>query len=100
MRVCTLPLDFAYCSVTGSLFELYHNLVNSIRISSLCNQLVAESKQGIEDIPSFLCCEVKVMLPLSHTKIALALTVSVTANRRAFIPMLTMLINAKKDNAC
>ena len=65
--------------------QFYHNLVNSIRIFALSNQFVTESKQSIENIPQFLCCEVKVIFPLSHTKITSALTVSVTADRRAFI---------------
>ena len=65
--------------------NFYHNLVNGIRISALCYQSVAESKQSIEDIPPLLCCEVKVILPFSHTKITSALTVSVTADRRLLI---------------
>lgn len=38
-----------YFGVTVSFCELYHNLVNGIRISALCYQSVAESKQSIED---------------------------------------------------
>ena len=65
--------------------KFYHNLVNGIRISALCNQLITKSKQGIEDIPPFLCREVKVILSFSHTKITSAFTVSVTADRKVFI---------------
>ena len=75
--VCTLPLVFAFESVTGSSFI--------ITSSTLRRQLIAADKQCVEKIPPFLCCEVKAILSLSHTKITSALTVSVTADRRAFI---------------
>ena len=68
------------------LFSQFHyNLVNCIRVSALCDQFVAESKQGIEDIPPFLCCEAKGILSFSHMKITSVLTVSITADRRLFI---------------
>ena len=83
--VCTLPLVFASESVTGSFLQLYHYLVYKVCISALRQQFIAVRKQGVEKIPPFLCCEVKAILSLSHTKITSALTVSVTADRRAFI---------------
>ena len=83
--VCTLPLVFALESVTGSFLQLYHDLVHKVCISFLRRQLIAADKQSVEDLPPFLCCEVKAILSLFHTKITSALTVSVTADRRAFI---------------
>lgn len=83
--VCTLPLNFAFKSVTGSFLQLYHDLVHKVCISFLRRQLIAADKRSVEDIPPFLCCEVKAILSLFHTKITSALTVSVTADRRAFI---------------
>ena len=65
--------------------QLYHYLVYKVCISALRQQLIAAGKQSVEDLPPFLCCEVKAILSLFHTKIASALTVSVTADRRAFI---------------
>ena len=56
-----------------------------ITSSTLRRQLIAADKQCVEKIPPFLCCEVKAILSISHTKITSALTVSVTADRRAFI---------------
>lgn len=64
---------------------LYHNLVNSSRVSAMCYQFVAIGKQGIEDVPPLLSREVEVILSFSHMKITSALTVSVTADRKAFI---------------
>ena len=83
--VCTLPLDFVFESVTGSFLQLYHYLVHKVCISFLRRQLIAAGKRSVEDIPPFLCCEVKAILSLFHTKTTSALTVSVTADRRAFI---------------
>ena len=83
--VCTLPLVFASESVTGSFLQLYHYLVYKVCISALRQQLIAVSKQSIEKIPSFFCRQIKVVFLLPHMKITSALTVSVTANRRAFI---------------
>ena len=83
--VCTLPLVFASESVTGSFLQLYHYLVYKVCISALRQQLIAVRKQGIKNIPSFFCRQIKVVFLLSHTKITSALTVSVTAAHRAFI---------------
>ena len=82
--VCTLPLNFAFKSVTGSFLQLYHDLVHKVCIF-LRRQLIAADKRCVEDLPPFLCCEVKAILSLFYTKITSALTVSVTADRRAFI---------------
>ena len=80
----TLPLDFAPESVTGSFLQLYHYLVYKVCISALRQQLIAVRKQSVENIPSFFCRQIKVVF-LLHTKITSALTVSITADRRAFI---------------
>lgn len=71
LRIVALQAYFTNFIITSS---------TCIRVSALGYQLVAESKQGIEDIAPFLCCEVKVILTFSHTKITSALTVSVTAD--------------------
>ena len=55
------------------------------RISALRQQLIAVSQQSLEKIPSFFCRQIKVVFLLPHTKITSALTVSITADRRAFI---------------
>ena len=83
--VCTLPLVFVFESVAGSFLQLYHYLVHKVCISALRQQLIAVRKQGIKNIPSFFCRQIKVVFLLSHTKITSALTVSVTAAHRAFI---------------
>ncbi len=83
--VCTLPLGFVFESVAGSFLQLYHYLVHKVCISALRQQLIAVSKQSLEKIPSFFCRQIKVVFLLSHTKITSALTVSITADRRAFI---------------
>lgn len=83
--ISTFPLNFASESVTGSFLQLYHYLVYKVCISALRQQLIAVRKQGIKNIPSFFCRQIKVVFLLSHTKITSALTVSVTAARRAFI---------------
>ena len=83
--VCTLPLVFAFESVTGSFLQLYHYLVHKACISALRQQLIAVSQQSLEKIPSFFCRQIKVVFLLPHTKITSALTVSITADRRAFI---------------
>ena len=83
--VCTLPLVFASESVTGSFLQPYHYLVYKVCISALRQQLIAVSKQSVENIPSFFCRQIKVVFLLPHTKITSALTVSITADRRAFI---------------
>lgn len=62
--VCTLPLVFALESVTGSFLQLYHHLVYKVCISALRQHLIAASKQCVEKIPPFLCCEVKAILSL------------------------------------
>src|SRR5699024_5764048 len=80
-----LPLVFASESVTGSFLQLYHYLVYKVCISALRQQLIAVRKQGVKNIPSFFCRQIEVVFLLSHTKITSALTVSVTANRRAFL---------------
>lgn len=85
LGVCTLPLVFAFESVIGSFLQLYHNLVHKVCISFLRRQLIAAGKQSVEDIPPFLCCEIKAILSIYHTKITSALTVSVTVDRRAFV---------------
>ena len=76
LHIVALQAHFASFIITSSTASAY--LLCAI-------SFVTESKQGIEDIPLFLWCEVKVILPLSHTKITSALTVSVTADRRLFI---------------
>ena len=83
--VCTLPLVFAFESVTGSFLQLYHYLVYKVRVSALRQQLIAVNKQSVEKIPPFFCRQIKMVFLLPHTKITSALTVSVTAARRAFI---------------
>lgn len=83
-RCSTLPLNFASERVTGSFLQLYHYLVHKVCISALCNQIMTVGKQSVENIPSFCCRQIKVVF-LLHTKITPALTVSITADRRAFI---------------
>ena len=61
------------------------SFINKVCISALRQQLIAVRKQGIKNIPSFFCRQIKVVFLLSHTKITSALTVSVTAAHRAFI---------------
>ena len=39
--VCTLPINFAYCGVMVLFSDFYHKLVNSVRVSALCYQLVS-----------------------------------------------------------
>ena len=82
---CALPLVFASESVTDSFLQLYHYLVYKVCISALCRQLIAVSQQSVENIPSFFCRKIKVVFLLPHTKITSALTISATADRRAFI---------------
>ena len=74
------PSFFASESVTGSFLQLYHYLVYKVCISALRQQLIAVRKQGVKNIPSFFCRQIKVVFLLSHTKITSALTVSITAN--------------------
>ena len=68
-----------------SFCKFYHNLINCIRISAVYYQLITEGKQSIENISSFLCCEVKVILLLFYMKITSALTNSVALLRILFI---------------
>ena len=82
--VCTFPLVFVFESVAGSFLQLYHYLVHKVCISALCNQIMTVGNQSVENIPSFCCRQIKVVF-LLHTKITPALTVSITADRRAFI---------------
>ena len=84
-RCSTLPLNFASERVTGSFWQLYHYLVYKVCISALRQQLIAVNKQSVEKIPPFFCRQIKMVFLLPHTKITSALTVSVTAARRAFI---------------